>query len=421
MPMDVTATECKLMEVKKFSAEYNGIDVKFRKPNLELICVYAVQNPFLYGMYELRREQMKMQQEKLGANLKTGLKERQFFYPTTFENLEAILRNNFNAVPNLDDNYKTHHSSQQKVKFYDSSEKANDAFEGTTNPRILIVSKILISLCHRLPEKSSKISQRKNHSGLTVDTLTDKDRSVFYKFNHNEMYPDHVLVYRDLEGPADAHTSRLTDFLTHCQISYRAGTRYNPQEQEFKGRNPSTTTTASVTSKNGDTSPKADDLEEIKVVPTKNKVETVVEFHAPERKSSKTKRKANAVVQFHAHEEKANEFELQPLTQTDSEVIENDSKVKNSDSQITDNDSEVKNNDSEVKNIDSEVKHNDSEVKNNDSEVRNNDPDSEVNTNESKVITNDPEVKNNDSEIKKLEVTSNDSEITKNKSEENHA
>lgn len=49
---------------------------RFRKPNLELICVYAVQNPFLYGMYELRREQMKMQQESLEANLKTGTKVR---------------------------------------------------------------------------------------------------------------------------------------------------------------------------------------------------------------------------------------------------------------------------------------------------------------------------------------------------------
>ena len=28
LPMDITSTECKLMEVKKFSAEYNGIDVK---------------------------------------------------------------------------------------------------------------------------------------------------------------------------------------------------------------------------------------------------------------------------------------------------------------------------------------------------------------------------------------------------------
>ena len=38
--------------------------------------MYAVQNPFLYGMYELRREQMKMQQESLEANLKTGTKVR---------------------------------------------------------------------------------------------------------------------------------------------------------------------------------------------------------------------------------------------------------------------------------------------------------------------------------------------------------
>lgn len=28
MPMDITATECKLMEVRKFSAEYHEIDVK---------------------------------------------------------------------------------------------------------------------------------------------------------------------------------------------------------------------------------------------------------------------------------------------------------------------------------------------------------------------------------------------------------
>ena len=42
------------------------------------------------------------------------------------------------------------------------------------------------------------------------------------------------------KGPADAHTSRLTDFVRHCQLSYRPGTRYNPQEQEFKGPNPST-------------------------------------------------------------------------------------------------------------------------------------------------------------------------------------
>ena len=74
------------------------------------------------------------------------------------------------------------------------------SISGSTNPRILIVGKILISLCHRLPEKSSKISQRKNHHGMTVDTMTTKDHSIFYKFNPNEMYPDHVLVYRDLEG-----------------------------------------------------------------------------------------------------------------------------------------------------------------------------------------------------------------------------
>ena len=100
--------------------------------------MYAVQNPFLYGMYELRREQMKMQQESLEAKLRTGLKEKQFFYPTTFETLEAILRNNFNTLHNLDYEEANH----DLVKFYAKSDAANDAFQGSTNPRILILGEI---------------------------------------------------------------------------------------------------------------------------------------------------------------------------------------------------------------------------------------------------------------------------------------
>jgi len=237
VPMDVASHECKLMEVRKFSSEYHNIDVMFRKPNLELICVYAVQNPFLFGMYELRREQMKMQQESLQASWRTGLKERHFFYPTTFENLEAILRNNFNCgVPNLGSSENEHRSKHQ-VKLYTTSDAANQAFEGSTNPRILIVGKVLVSLCHSLPEGASSSQGPKTNSyGMIIDTLATKDKSVFYKFDSNEMYPDHVLVYRDMEGPRDAHSSRLTDFIKHCQLSYRSGTRWNPQEQEFLGR-----------------------------------------------------------------------------------------------------------------------------------------------------------------------------------------
>ena len=86
-------------------------------------------------MYELRREQMKMQQESLEAKLRTGLKERQFFYPATFETLEAILRSNFTSVPNLEvvegeDHSRPQTSRVQEVKFYADSDLANEAFEG---------------------------------------------------------------------------------------------------------------------------------------------------------------------------------------------------------------------------------------------------------------------------------------------------
>ena len=66
----------------------------------------------------------------------------------------------------------------------------------------MISGKTLISLCHLVPDGASvaKMGPRKNNYGLTIDTLSNNDKSIFYKFNSNEMYPDHVLVYRDLEG-----------------------------------------------------------------------------------------------------------------------------------------------------------------------------------------------------------------------------
>ena len=81
---------------------------------------------------------MKMQQESLEAKLRTGLKERQFFYPATFETLEAILRSNFTSVPNLEvvegeDHSRPQTSRVQEVKFYADSDLANEAFEGEEN------------------------------------------------------------------------------------------------------------------------------------------------------------------------------------------------------------------------------------------------------------------------------------------------
>ena len=45
VPMDISSTECKLMEVRKYSAEYQEIDCKFRKPHLVIFCknLFTVQ------------------------------------------------------------------------------------------------------------------------------------------------------------------------------------------------------------------------------------------------------------------------------------------------------------------------------------------------------------------------------------------
>ena len=63
--------------------------------------------------------------------------------------------------------------------------------------------------------------------------LTRLYNDQIFKFNSLAFFVNFGSFFK---GPADAHTSRLTDFVRHCQLSYRPGTRYNPQEQEFKGR-----------------------------------------------------------------------------------------------------------------------------------------------------------------------------------------
>ena len=76
-------------------------------------------------------------------------------------------------------------------------------FLGSTNPRILIIGKTVVSNCYSLPEGASNSysGPKENAHGLTIDTLANKEKTIFYKFHSNEMYPEYVLVYRDVSGP----------------------------------------------------------------------------------------------------------------------------------------------------------------------------------------------------------------------------
>ena len=125
--------ECKLMEVRKYSAAYYDIDAKFRRPNLELITAYTVQNPFNFGMFQLRKEQLKMQLSSLDPNEKVPLKEQEMYFPAKFSNLELIARNNFFAVSEL--SRRSQKPSRMKptsrgTKFFSNSELANSALNG---------------------------------------------------------------------------------------------------------------------------------------------------------------------------------------------------------------------------------------------------------------------------------------------------
>eukprot|EP00095_Tigriopus_kingsejongensis_P008670 maker-scaffold72_size415059-snap-gene-2.23 protein:Tk08670 transcript:maker-scaffold72_size415059-snap-gene-2.23-mRNA-1 annotation:"Xylanase" len=72
-------------------------------------------------------------------------------------------------------------------------------------------------------------------SNLAIDTFSNRDKTIFIKTHINEVYPEHVLVYRDKNGGADNRNSRLSDVIQNCQLAYRAGTRFNPDEVTFEG------------------------------------------------------------------------------------------------------------------------------------------------------------------------------------------
>jgi len=232
IPMDLANVECKLMEVKKFSAHYFDLETKFRKPSLELISAFAVQNPYLWGQYSLRSEQMKMQLKG-----KEGVRERVLFYPVQYDQFEKIARLGF----------ETKQSTENEIGniFYVDSQHANDSLEDTDNVRMMFAARVLLGVCRdsEALKNNSELSDGStdnllqkfssaNAHGLPIDSWAFMNKNAFYKLNRNETYPDVILVYRDKTCPQE---TRSFDFpVHHIQKSLRSGTRYNPHEKRKK-------------------------------------------------------------------------------------------------------------------------------------------------------------------------------------------
>ena len=178
------------------------------------------------------------------------VKEKTFYFPTSFEKLEDIIRYGLNIGVGEDG-----------IKLFSSSTDANEQIEGmsnhfnlifnhlyiylsliclsrkqsiytiagSTNPRVLIVSRALLGICQLIPEDlvggaiSRQPMEAFNKNRLDnvytpdkgfrrkVDSFTTEDKSFFLKTNGNEIYPETVLIYRDKSGPSDKRTSRITE------------------------------------------------------------------------------------------------------------------------------------------------------------------------------------------------------------------
>jgi len=120
------------------------------------------------------------------------------------------------------------------VTFYTDALAANNSKPESENVRIIIMAKVLVGTCvKRIEEGAAEIAGQSisinNKTGLPIDTYTDDTQTVFFKFQMSEVYPEFLLVYRDKTAAPDTRGSKLP--LEYCKVSYRSGTRINPQDE----------------------------------------------------------------------------------------------------------------------------------------------------------------------------------------------
>ena len=217
-----------------------------------------MRSQFSQNFQIFRKEQLKMQQD----GNQVSAKEKLFFFPTTFDKLESIVKDGF--IPNMvDQGVKPPVSdeiSSQGVLFFPDSQVANETLKGiqrvfksfslmslfwvgNENPRVIVMAKVMVGVCHLLPEEEGaasrplkvRLNSVKNSQGKRVDSFTNEEKTFFIKTLMTETYPEAVLIYRDKSGSSDSRTSRITDVVkSGCLVSYRAGTRYNPEEAKFR-------------------------------------------------------------------------------------------------------------------------------------------------------------------------------------------
>ena len=97
-------------------------------------------------------------------------------------------------------------------------------FIDKTNPRVLVVTRVLLGLCQLKPGDNKLLDNTfAMEKGLRrkVDSFTNEDKLYFIKTNINEIYPETILIYRDKNGPSDQRGSRVMELSKRYGIFHR--------------------------------------------------------------------------------------------------------------------------------------------------------------------------------------------------------
>lgn len=169
------------------SSTYAKINALFKKTtqrHFMIQNIYEVQNPFLYGFYLLKKEEMI---KRFGI-----VEELLLFHGTKSENISNILENNLN--------WRLYGQSRgnifgQGVSFTPISCYASNYSDKFKDVKVMIVAKVLVSN-ETIGYKNMQIPPLLDqHSRYRYDTSIKPNGQVYVKYSDNEFYPNYVIYY----------------------------------------------------------------------------------------------------------------------------------------------------------------------------------------------------------------------------------
>ncbi|KAB0796350.1 hypothetical protein PPYR_10411 [Photinus pyralis] len=168
-------SDCHLVQLEEYTQKYVNLKQQVAGAfNLGVRKIERVENPYLWGQYLLRKEEL----ETNGF-----VREMELFHDTSIHNVQSIVETN------LDWRLARRVKYGQGVSFSQSPAYANkESSRSNGTNRAFILTKVLVQ--NSEPVYSSVLLPSKGH-----DTTVGNCGKVYVKYYDDEFYPTYIIYY----------------------------------------------------------------------------------------------------------------------------------------------------------------------------------------------------------------------------------